>query len=224
MTALLVLHDRGDFRGGAPWRDAFEEAGWDGPVLAPDLPGHAGTPPPIGGDYEMVDPVFTALPLLPASVEDGERPVVVGVGASGYAATLLALGGRASALVLVDGLGGPPWFDARQQIARSVAWLRAVSDDPEAVAPMPAGAALDPRLRHGVPHHGSRRLAERMARAMPVPTVLIESAQGDAADLAPLYSSGATVVTVPDSSPAAVAGMLLTALTVSRVPGRAGGA
>ena len=202
MIPLLVLHDVGDERGGAPWREAFEDAGWDGAVLAPDLPGHAGVPPPIGGDYEMVDPVFTALAVLP---EAGERPVVVGVGASGWPASILALGGRASALVLVDGLGGPPWFDARGQIARLLPWLRAIADDPDAVAPMPAGAPLDPRLRHGMSHHGSRRLAERAARAMPVPALLVESRLGEAEQLAPLYKSGATVTAVADPSPAAVA-------------------
>ncbi|MDQ1403301.1 MAG: hypothetical protein QOG03_1617, partial [Actinomycetota bacterium] len=45
---VLVLHDVGDERGGEPWRQALGTAGWSGPVLAPDLPGHAGAPPPIG--------------------------------------------------------------------------------------------------------------------------------------------------------------------------------
>ncbi len=103
MTDLLVLDDIGA-SGGGEWASAF--AGWPGRVLAPDLPGHNGMPPPVGGHYEAGDAVYVALDLLRAVRPD--RVVVgVGVGHSGAAAQILAVGGRANGLVLVDGLGGP---------------------------------------------------------------------------------------------------------------------
>ena len=216
-TPLLLLHDVGDAGGGGPWRAAVEAAGWPGPVMAPDLPGHAGAPPPAGGDYELSDPVLSALPLLPAG---GPRPVVLGVGVNGWAASLLALGGRASALVLVDGLG-TPWLDARGRMAEARRWLRAIAADDEAVAPVPHGVSLDPRLRHGMPPHGSRRLAERAARAMPVPAVLLETPAGGAVahEVAPLFAAGATVLELADRTPPAVAGTLLAAMAALRLPG-----
>jgi pimeloyl-ACP methyl ester carboxylesterase len=216
----LVLHEIGDPDGGAPWREALQAAGWDGPIVAPDLPGHAGTPPPPGGDYEMADAALFALPLIP---DEGDRPVVVGVGASGWPATLLALGGRASALVLVDGLGGPPWLDARARIAATRDWLRAIAADPDAVAPPPPGGRLDPRLRHGMPLHGSRRLAERTAQSMPVPVLILESTPGAGADLAPLYKSGVTVMQIPDRSPTTVVRTLPGALAELPVRTTSGG-
>jgi len=218
---ILVLHDVGDAGGGAPWRAALEEAGWPGPVIAPDLPGHAGAPPPVGGDYELAAAALDVLPLVPP---EGERPVVLGVGVHGWAASIIALGGRASALVLVDGLGRP-WLDARERMAETRRWLRAIAADEDAIAPPPPGADLDPRLRHGMPPHGSRRLAERAARAMPVPALLIETADDGAADeLAPLFKSGATVARVPDRTPTLVAGTVCRAMTRGSVPGMSEGA
>ncbi len=105
MTDLLVLHDLGA-PGGGEWTAAF--ADWPGRVLAPDLSGHNGAPPPVGGHYETGDAVYVALDVLRA--EAPHELVVVGVGHSGVAAQILALGGRAVGLVLIDGLGGP-WLE-----------------------------------------------------------------------------------------------------------------
>lgn len=105
MTDLLVLHDLGA-PGGGEWAAAF--ADWPGRVLAPDLPGHNGTPPPVGGQHATGDAVYVALDLL--RDEPSHELVVVGVGHNGAAAQILALGGRAAGLVLFDGLGGP-WLE-----------------------------------------------------------------------------------------------------------------
>ncbi len=171
MTPLLVLHDVGDVDGGARWQVALEDAGWPGPVRAPDLPGHGRSPAPLGGSYELGDPVLAVLPSVPAGAAD--PPVVLGVGTNGWCASILALGGRASALVLVDGLGGP-WRSPGDAMAAERVRIRAIADDPAAVAP-PPGEGLDPRLRHGVSPLGSRAVAERTAAATRVPVLVVES-------------------------------------------------
>lgn len=169
---LLVLHASGDLAGGAPWAEAFTAAGWPGHVLAPDLPGHAGAPPPLGGNYESGGAVFAVLPLL-RKLADGPRPVVVGVGCTGWGAMIVALSGRAAGLVLVDGLGGP-WSTPQEIIAGQRDILRAIADDPAAVAPPPPGDS-DPRLLHTIGTLRNERLATRMAAGMPVPTLVLES-------------------------------------------------
>lgn len=168
---VLVIHDAGDPAAGSAWADALDVAGWPGNVLAPDLPGHGSAPAPEGGAYELVDAAFAVLALLGGA--GPEVPVLVGVGANGWAAQLLALGGRACALVLVDGLGGP-WLTPPATIARERDWLRAVFDDPAATAPAPTGD-VDPRFRHVVPRQTSLELARRGAGALPVPVLVLES-------------------------------------------------
>ena len=206
MTALFVLHDVGDEEGGARWRTAFVEAGWAGPVQAPDLPGHGRAPAPVGGSYELTDPVLAVLPSVPA--DNPDLPVVLGVGTNGWCASILALGGRASALVLVDGLGGP-FRPPAEAMAAERARLRALADDPAALAPPPGGGA-DPRLRHGVSPLGSRSMAERAAAATAVPVLLVESPaspvgpEGRAA-VAARYPAGAAVAEVDGPDPDVVA-------------------
>ena len=202
--AVLVIHDAGDPAAGSAWADALEAAGWPGEVHAPDLPGHGTTPAPEGGAYELVDAAFAVLPVLAGA--GPVPPVVVGVGANGWAAQLLALGGRSSALALVDGLGGP-WLAPPEVIARERDWLRAVSEDPAATSPAPVGA-VDPRFRHVVPRQTSVDLARRGAAALSVPVLVLES---------PASASGAhrhelvdliaevTVSTIEDPAPATVA-------------------
>jgi hypothetical protein len=148
-------------------------------VDAPDLPGHAGREPPLGGAYHRTDPALVGAVAL-AQRRDGAPAVVLGAGPSGWGAQLLALGGRAAALVLVDGLGGP-WLSAPAAVAAEREWLRAVADDPAALEPAPAGAGLDPRLRHGVPGQTDRGLALRSARAISVPVLVIETTPPGAA-------------------------------------------
>jgi hypothetical protein len=171
--SILVLHDVGDERGGSPWSAALTQAGWEGPILAADLPGHAGAAPPAGGNYELADGALTAARLLIESGRD-EPGVIVGVGVNGWSAHVLALAGRATALVLVDGLGGP-WLSPEEAIHLSRDWLRGVADDSAAMAPPPPGCALDPRLRHGVLAPSSPNLARRAAAATAVPTLLLRS-------------------------------------------------
>ncbi|HVM07732.1 MAG TPA: alpha/beta hydrolase [Acidimicrobiales bacterium] len=106
-TPILVLHDLGVPDAGRPWRDALADASWNGPVLAPDLPGHGSTPVRDGGSYEHSDSLLSIIPLYAELDPDLPSPIVVGVGLHGWAAQVLALAGRASGVVLVDGLGGP---------------------------------------------------------------------------------------------------------------------
>lgn len=217
MTALLVLHDIGDPDGGARWRVALEEAGWPGPVRAPDLPGHGRAPAPVGGSYELADPVLALLPSVPA--DDPDPPVVLGVGTNGWCASILALGGRASALVLVDGLGGP-FRPQAEVMAAERERIRAIADDPAAVAPPPA-TGLDPRLRHGVTPLGNRGVAERAAAATPVPVLLVESpgspvARHEREAVARRYPAGATVAEVSSAGPEAAAGAVVSWISSGR--------
>jgi hypothetical protein len=205
VTDVLVVHDVGDPDGGARWREALVAAGWPGEVRAPDLPGHGAAPAPVGGTYELTDALLALLPSVPA---DGERPVVLGVGTNGWCASVLALGGRASALVLVDGLGGP-FVGPAEAMARERERLRRLADDPAAVAPPPA-TGLDPRLRHRVSPLGSRPTAERAAAATTVPVLLVETPASpvdpeDRAAVAGRYPAGATVAEVPAGDHDAVA-------------------
>ena len=207
-TPIVVLHDLGDAQAGQPWREAFEEIGWDGPVFAPDLPGHGTTPARVGGSYESGDAILATLSLFRDLVDDDPLPVVVGVGFNGWCAQLLALGGRASALVLVDGLPGP-WRTPAGQIAEGRAWLRRIADDPAAIADPPL-SGLDPRARHGVLTHGSRELALKAAGATPVPVLLLESPESplgadEVGEVAEAFRSGATVVPISTRSAAAAA-------------------
>lgn len=169
MTALVVIHDLGDPDGGAAWRAAA--AAWDGDVLAPDLPGHGEAPPPVGGHHEQGDAVFTIAPLL--AERAGPPPLVVGVGVNGHVAQVLALGGRAAGLVLVDGLGGP-WLDVAGRNDALREHRRRILATPAALGPPPA-RGLDPRAALGVPPRSDLAFALDMARAMPVPTLLVES-------------------------------------------------
>lgn len=209
---VVVLHDVGDEDGGGPWRQAFVDAGWRGEVLAPDLPGHAGAPPPEGGNYEASDSAYLAVPLL---ARLGEPAVVVGVGVSGWTAMLCGLAGKALAVVLVDGTGAP-WITPTEAIHHQLGWLRRLSADPEAMATPPPNTTLDPRLRHGLPTHGSRRLAFRAAARLAVPAFLLESP----ASAAPREDAEAlgTVVPIPDRSPESVAQAVLRSLLQRESP------
>jgi len=195
-TPIIVIHAMGDPEGGAAWRAALRDAGWDGPVVAPDLPGHGTTPARPGGSYEYADALLSIIPVYRTLDPALLPPVVVGVGLHGWLAQVLALGGRASGLVLVDGLNGP-WRNPQEQIAAGVQWVRAISDDPAAIAPAPS-SGLDPRATHVVPTHGSKRLALKAARAMPVPTLILESpasplTRAEVDEVAGEFATGATV-------------------------------
>ncbi|HSL72917.1 MAG TPA: alpha/beta fold hydrolase [Ilumatobacteraceae bacterium] len=202
MTDLLVLHDLGA-PGGDEWAAAF--AGWPGRVLAPDLPGHNDTPPPVGGQYQSGDAVYVALELLRR--EAPEELVVVGVGHSGAAAQILALGGRAAGLVLLDGLGGP-WLGPDEVDAQQRELRRRILTTPVALSG-PTPGAIDPRTTMVV-GAVDREFAVRQAAAMPVPVLLIEtpaSPTPDADELADHFDQ-ATLVRVDARDPGRSAGIV----------------
>ena len=173
MTPLLVLHRLGDEQGGAKWREALTNGGWSGPWSAPDQPGHA-TAPWEADFYEAAHLVIAPLRQL-HETEWSERPVVVAVGVQSAAAELLALGGRAAAIVLVDGPAGP-WPEDADEIQRAeYAWLRVLADDPESQAPAPYGRT-DPRTRHGCTPRHDPAYAAKQRGAIPVPVLELEAA------------------------------------------------
>jgi pimeloyl-ACP methyl ester carboxylesterase len=199
VSDLLVLHDLGA-AGGAEWADAFTD--WPGRVTAPDLPGHDGAPPPVGGNHDTGDAVYVALGLLRADPADDL--VVVGVGHSGAAAQVLALGGRASGLVLVDGLGGP-WLDADELDALQREVRRRILTTPDALA-MPEPGAPDPRAAMVVGAH-DRDFAVRQAEAMPAPVLVVETDRSPTpdADALTAHFSRATLHRAVDRDPAPIA-------------------
>lgn len=212
MSALLVLHAPGDAAGGAPWREALVGAGWEGLVAAPDLAGHGLTPPPVGGHHELAQPAFDAPRLMAEAGIQGQRPIVIGIGAHGFAAQLLALGGRASGLVLVDGIGGP-WRPATDAVVDARHRLRALADDQVALAHH-LGPGLDPRLAYGPHPHGSRALALRVADAVTVPTLVVESSAsplpvGDRDDVLAAWSGPVDLHLVQTASPDVVARLVV---------------
>lgn len=212
MSAIFVLHAPGAADGGARWSEALLHAGWDGPIVAPDLPGHRLTPAPPGGHYDLAQPAFDAHRILLDAGLKNERPIVVGVGAYGWPGQLLALGGRTSGLVLVDGLGGP-WRSPPDMVAFGRDHLRTLADDTAALAPH-TSPGLDPRLAHGPRPHGSRDLALRAARAVAVPTLVIESPQSSLSsqerdELLAVWSAAVAIREVPDPSPDVVSELVL---------------
>ena len=114
--------------------------------------------------------MYVALDLLRA---DAPRElVVVGVGHNGAAAQILALGGRAAGLVLVDGLGGP-WLGPVDIETRQREMRRRILTTPAALSE-PAPGADDPRATMVV-GAADRGFAVRQAEAMPVPVLMIET-------------------------------------------------
>ena len=211
-AAVLVLHEIGDEAAGEPWRRAVEKAGFPAGSAAPDLPGHGTAPAPTGGSYDLSDPVVTAMGWLTRLPSGARPPVVIGVGSSGWSAQVLALGGRAAGLVLVDGLGGP-WRGNDEAMAAEYEWVRAVADDPAATAAPPA-AGLDPRAAYGPgPDTGpSRELAREVAAGLPGPTLVILTPacrldEDGVAELTDLMT-GAKVVRLESRDPDEVAGLV----------------
>ncbi|WP_436793781.1 alpha/beta fold hydrolase [Actinospongicola halichondriae] len=199
MTDLLVVHDLGA-EGGRPWAEAF--AGWDGAVAAPDLPGHGAAPPPAGGHHEAGDAVFALVDHL--SPPDGGAPIVVGVGTHGFVARTFALGGRARALVLVDGLGGP-WLDVLERNAALRDARRAILATPEALAPHRPGTTDVRATLVAGPMDRDHEL--RMLGSIPVPTLVVETPSSSTpdADADAAVIPDHTLVRVADSAAATVA-------------------
>ena len=174
MTRLLVLHDAGDPSPVERWSRLVDR--WDGPALLPVQPGHGEVPPPEGGNYSAADAAVVAARAMasagwPHGDDDG-WPVVVGQGWGAYAAELVAMAGRAGALVLIDGLGGP-WVGVDALVADQHAWLHAVVGDPDALAP--PRSSPDPRLAHGFPTVWERAHTAARRAAITVPVAAIET-------------------------------------------------
>jgi pimeloyl-ACP methyl ester carboxylesterase len=202
VTDVLVLHELGS-SGGGEWADAF--SGWPGRVLAPDLPGHDGTPPPTGGNYELGDAVYVALDLVRSEAPD--ELVVVGVGRNGAAARILALGGRAVGLVLVDGLGGP-WLGPDEIEMRAREMRRRILTSPVAMSE-PEPGVTDPRAAMVV-GPADRDFVVRQARAMPVPVLVIETPSSPTPDTDDLvgHFAQATVVRMDACDPRRIASVV----------------
>ncbi len=183
-----MLHYYLDTRRGAPWRDA--SAAWAGPVLAPDLP---------PGYYERSDVAVAAYRAL-LDAEWDEPPVVLGIGSSGYGAEVLALGGRAASLVLVDGLG-PPWIDDPDEVmAQEYAWARARA------APSADAAGLSPRQ--------ARAFTERVRAEISVPVLALQSVESETpdaevADRVATFGGSSAWGRLPDREPATVLATLV---------------
>ena len=209
VSALLFLHEVGDADGPKRWRAlaAGDGRGWPGPVLVPDLPGHGVVPPEEGAYYAPGDVALAGVRAISAAGLDGEPPLVAGHGWGAFGAELLAAAGRASALVLVDGLGGP-WVSRSELMDAQHAWLRAVLADPAALAPPPPGV-LDPRLRHGFPSIWEREFTEARRRAITVPVLALESPasptpSGERAERVAAFGGDGRVEEIVEASPQAV--------------------
>ena len=200
MTGLLVIHDLAA-DGGGEWTSAFVD--WPGRVTAPDLPGHGAAPAPTGGHYELGDAVFVVAEHL-----DGDAPVVLGVGRNGHAARMIAAGGRAAALVLVDGLGGP-WLDIAGRNAQLRDARRRILATPGAlVTHAPPGVDVRAAM---VPRQWNRDHVERTARLVTVPTLVVETPRSptpDADQLAGAFPLG-TLVRTDDHAPETVAASVI---------------
>jgi pimeloyl-ACP methyl ester carboxylesterase len=204
-TALLVIHDIGDPRAGSAWQELV--AAWPGAALAPDLPGHAETPPPTGGSYALADAaVYAWRAAEEAGVTNGDV-VVLGHASGGFAAELLAAGGRASKLILVDGLG-PGWGAFDEIVADQHRFLRALFADPKALA-APAGVP-DPRLAHPFSSIWEPGFIHDLRSSISVPVLAVETPSsptpaGERAARLKDYAGPAEVVDVSAASAAVVA-------------------
>jgi hypothetical protein len=192
VSAVLVLHALGDPEGGASWRASGANA--------PDLPGHGGEPAPTGGAYDIADAVVAVAPL----VDSEDPPVIVGHGCSARAAEIFAVGGRASRVVLVDGLGGAQ-KDAAAVMSGLFTWVRAMREDAAAMAPPPT-SGLDPRLRHGVPDEPHARFDADLRAAITVPVLVLESpasptSSEDRVARTAAFGGDVEIQEVPDASP-----------------------
>lgn len=176
--SMVVVFDdpAGPFSPGA-WSELLASAGFAGEVVAPMPAGWFQSPPPVGGHAEVVDPLFEILDDL----GDTDRSrIAIGVGGAGWPATLVALAGRASALVLIDGCGGP-WLDPVERSRRQSAALAERRDEllgaegeADSGSGRPAGSAV---LRSG---HHNRALAFEAADELVkanVAVLLIETPQ-----------------------------------------------
>jgi pimeloyl-ACP methyl ester carboxylesterase len=202
---LVFIHEVGDPAGASRWRALVDR--WPGPALVPDLPGHGVTPAEEGAYYAPGDAALFAVRALRDAGLDGARPVAAGHGWGAFGAELLAAAGRAAALVLVDGLGGP-WISLGALMAAQHEWLRGVLADPDALAPPPVGA-LDPRLRHGFPSIWERAFTAARRSSIKVPVLALETPASptpadERAERVAAFGGDAEWEEIADASPQAV--------------------
>lgn len=199
---LVVMHELGSSADGAAWHAALTAAGFDD-IVAPDLPGHGDTPPPLGGNYTKIEGARAVAAEVAAGL-DLRNAAVIGVGVSGWSAMVLALAGQGTHLVLVDGLG-TPWLSAEERNERRRETLRALAADESAHAD--SESTVDPRLHHEGLGHGDEQLVRNAAARIAVPTLLIGAEVAQARAVAGAFSTPATVIE-SDPRPAAVAPLL----------------
>lgn len=150
MSLVVVIAE-----GAKEWQERLEAAGWPGELLAVEV---------SRSINELAD---VAIDVVRALGPSGPTDIaaVVGVGAGGRAAQLLALGGRAEALVLVDGLTHR-FASPSEVIGARMEWmLRRVDGD------------FPP-----IPRIESRAFTERAASAVPVPTLVVEGSSSGSSD------------------------------------------
>ena len=195
------------------WSDLVRSAGLGGEVMAPIPAGWFGTPLGIGGHPDVIDPIFHVLTDL-ADVDQSR--VAIGVGGAGWPATLIALAGRARALVLVDGCGGP-WLDPAERSRRQSAVLAERREELLGFAKGDAEGGSDGSAGHGAGPaalrggHHNRALAFEAAEELVdkfVSVLLIETPRSTSpADEVDELSSvlGTTPVRVAQRTPGSLA-------------------
>jgi hypothetical protein len=201
---VVVLHGPGDADGGAGWRGALEAFGWS--AVGPTLAGHAGEPPPVGGTHDLADPAYRAAAVLTDDQVSSAR-AVVGIGASGWSATVMAVAGVGTALVLVDGLGDP-WTALEDRLARRRRRLRRMADVVTGAASMPEPSpGLDASVAWWPDPIGDRELVLTMVAALSVPALIVRSPASESPDpeIVAAFGAGADVIEVADASPSTVA-------------------
>jgi pimeloyl-ACP methyl ester carboxylesterase len=208
-AALLVIHDIGDARAGSAWQDLV--AAWPGPAMAPDLPGHGETPPPTGASYALPDAAVYAWRAAESAALTDVDVLVLGHASAGFAAELLAAGGRASKLILVDGLG-PPWLTVEEIVAGQQRFMRDLFGDPAALAP--AAAVPDPRLAHGSAPIWERDFIRDLRSSISVPVLAVETPASptptaERAERLKDYAGPTDLVEAPTASADAVAAVVI---------------
>lgn len=213
MTRVVVLHELGDAAGGDPWRIALEEVDVSD-VMAPDLPGHGAAAPPIGGNYVRADGGYLLAQLLHEGL-DLDDAVLVGVGHSGWIATVAAIGGHCGALALIDGLGRP-FRPVADRLARRRQRTRDLLADDTAMA-VHDGPGPDPRLQYVLEPHGDQALAVEAAGLVRVPALVIEPEVDEATAAVVSSFGGAVQVHETDCTPEGAAAALRTWLDTAPI-------
>jgi pimeloyl-ACP methyl ester carboxylesterase len=208
---LLVVHDAGDAAAGGRWRQLTDA--WPGPALAPDLPGHGSAPPPEGATYAPADAAIVVDQTLHNAGLVDTEVVILGHGWGGFAAELFAAAGRAVALVLVDGLGGP-WRSYPELVADQHRYLRDVFADPKALAP--PDSVPDPRLAHPFPSVWERAYVAGLRDAIEVPVLALETPasptpRDECDERLGDFAGEARIIEISEASAAAVTDALRTA-------------